>query len=176
MWTKHIKLAILAFIRFKQQHPQHQKFSLVIAGRVDHKSQSYLETLKQLAHRRSDIQFILNPTDTELSKLYHSCYAVLSSAFNEDWGLTLIEANAHAKPVIAINRGGPTESQIDGQTGLLVPPPPKAVAHALYHLASNPQLTQELSQNARRHSKQYDWTHYQHILHQQLTQLTKPSK
>ena len=38
---------------------------------------------------------------------------------------------AAARPVIAVNRGGPTETIVDGRTGWLAAPTPAAFAEAL---------------------------------------------
>ena len=160
MWTKNIGLAIRSFIKFKSDHQNHAQFKLIIAGKVDKKSQGYLAMLQNLSHNRDDIQFIINPTDQQLHRLYQNCWAVLSSAFNEDWGLTLIEGNAHGKPTIAINRGGPTESQIHKKTGLLVNDSILNYSAALYYFASNSKLTKKMGHNARLRSKMFAWHNY----------------
>jgi glycosyltransferase involved in cell wall biosynthesis len=51
---------------------------------------------------------------------YERCSAVLFTAFNEDLGLTPMEAMARGKPVIAVNRGGPREVVEHEVTGYLV--------------------------------------------------------
>jgi len=165
MWTKNIELAISSFIRFQTQLPS-SEFSLIIAGQVDAKSQIYLKKLQRVAQNRTDITFIENPSDAKLRELYSKCYAVLSPAFNEDWGLTLLEGNAHGKPVIAINQGGPKESQIDGQTGYLVKPTITAFTYALTKMVDNPQRAKRLGANATEHVKSYDWSHFRQALNQ----------
>lgn len=58
--------------------------------------------------------------DEELKKLYANCKGFITTALNEDFGLTVVEAMASGKLVIAPNDGGYKESVIDGQTGILV--------------------------------------------------------
>ena len=58
--------------------------------------------------------------DQELKALYAGCKGFITTAYNEDFGLTAVEAMAAGKPVIAPDDGGYRESVIDGQTGILI--------------------------------------------------------
>jgi glycosyltransferase involved in cell wall biosynthesis len=53
-----------------------------------------------------------------LIELFAACSAYLVPG-EEDFGIAPIEAMAAGKPVVAIRRGGPAETVIDGQTGVL---------------------------------------------------------
>lgn len=53
-----------------------------------------------------------------LVDLFARCHAYLVPG-EEDFGIAPIEAMAAGKPVVAIRRGGPAETVIDGQTGVL---------------------------------------------------------
>lgn len=55
-------------------------------------------------------------SDAELDGLYARCTAVIVPN-EEDWGLTAIEAMTHGKPVLALRRGGATETVVEGVTG-----------------------------------------------------------
>lgn len=55
-----------------------------------------------------------------LTKLYANCKGFITTAIDEDFGLTPIEAMASGKPVIAPNEGGYKETIIDGVTGKLI--------------------------------------------------------
>jgi glycosyltransferase involved in cell wall biosynthesis len=170
MWTKNIELAIKAFIQFKKQNFTKNAFKLVIAGQVDNKSQPYLRKLQQLSQDQPGIIFIINPTDCEMSHLYQTCWSVLSSAFNEDWGLTLLEGNAHGKPVIAIKRGGPTENQVHQKTGLLVDNNIEFFAEALTQFARHPNQVKHMGQQAYGRVRFFSWTHYRATINAYLKQ------
>jgi glycosyltransferase involved in cell wall biosynthesis len=71
-----------------------------------------------------------------------------------------LEANAYGKPVIAVNEGGPLESQVDGQTGYLVPSEPQAFAQAMARLAADEKLVRTMGRAARENARQYDWSHF----------------
>lgn len=58
--------------------------------------------------------------DKELKELYANCKGFMTTAQNEDFGMTVVEAMASGKPVIAPDEGGYKESVVDGQTGILI--------------------------------------------------------
>lgn len=68
-----------------------------------------------------NVEFLGEVEEEELHKLYASCKGHITTAKDEDLGLTPIEAMASGKAVIACNEGGYTETIIDGKTGWLLP-------------------------------------------------------
>jgi len=155
MWQKNIELAIAAWKRFR---PEPDGWRLVVAGMVDQKSRSYLDSLRQLAAGRRDVSFVESPSDAELLRLYQTCHAVMFTASNEDWGLVPLEAMACGKPVVAVDRGGPRESVLDGLTGYLRPDHPDAFAAAIETLAALPASSlDEIGQLARSRAREFSW-------------------
>jgi glycosyltransferase involved in cell wall biosynthesis len=74
---------------------------------------------------------------------------VLSST-TEGISLTLLEAMAARKPIVATRVGGNPEVVIDGQTGLLVPSKdPQALATAILKVANDPAFRKQLGQAGR---------------------------
>ncbi len=71
--------------------------------------------LKKMANK--NIEFLGKMSGDKLVKEYQSAKALIFPA-EEDFGIVPIEAMACGLPVIAFNRGGVTESVIDGETGL----------------------------------------------------------
>lgn len=66
----------------------------------------------------------------------------------ETFGMTFLEANACAKPVIASDGGGMQEAVINGQTGILVDPGNiKDIAGAVINLLENSDLRKKLGAN-----------------------------
>jgi len=160
MWTKNIELAIEAFKLFSKRDPKDKKFKLVIAGQVDKKSKKYFAKLIHLSKNNKNITFIKNPSDKKMAHLYANCFAVLATSFNEDWGLTPIEANAYGKPVLAVNRGGFKESQINNQTGFLLRNDPEEFASKMKILVKNYNTTRSMGKRARLHSQKYSWSKF----------------
>jgi len=158
MWTKNIELGIRAFKRFRQSGPAAaREFRLVVAGMVDAKSRSYYEDLRRLAADDEGITFIETPTDEQMQDLYRRCYGLLFTAFNEDWGLTPIEAMVHGKPVVAVASGGPCEVVVDGETGRLVPAEPEAFAEAMTALAADPEEARRMGEKGAERARLFTW-------------------
>jgi len=82
------------------------KTKLILAG--DGKKE-YREELMKMA-KGKNIEFVGNKSKNELAKLYSNCTAVLLAAEDEPFGLVVLEGMASGKPIIAINKGGPTDT------------------------------------------------------------------
>lgn len=160
MWTKNIELGMQAFRAFRDSKPEFHDFKLVIAGIVDQKSQAYFETLRALAGNDQSIVFYVFPSDEQLSNLYRTSYGTLFTAFNEDWGIVPIESMAFGKPVIAVNRGGPTESVQHGVQGFLEDPNPAAFAARMAELAADPALARAMGQAGFVRAHLFTWSRF----------------
>jgi alpha-1,3/alpha-1,6-mannosyltransferase len=156
-WVKNLELAITGFQEFKRLHPQFSDFRLRILGLVEPRSEEYFRWLQELAGNDKDIVFERNPSDQDILAAYESCFALLFTSPNEVWGMVPLEAMGFGKPVIAVNRGGPQESVIDGETGFLVDDTPAAFAAAMARLAGQPELARKFGEKAATVVKKYDW-------------------
>ncbi|RJQ37943.1 glycosyltransferase family 4 protein [Candidatus Microgenomates bacterium] len=65
---------------------------------------------------KANIEFLGNLTDEELISYYENCIALVFPG-EEDFGLTVLEAQSFGKPVIAFKAGGAIETVIEGKTG-----------------------------------------------------------
>ncbi len=173
MWEKNIELAISAFTIFKQQFQEANRYQLVIAGIVDQKSQLYYEKLLEMTKDNPYIKIINSPSDGELKTLYQNCYASIFTALNEDWGLVVLEAMACGKPVISVNRGGPTEALEPGTTGILVDPIPERFANAIGKLAKDSGLVRAMGKKAREHSLNFTWNKFVAQIDKHIDEVTK---
>ncbi len=157
MWTKNLELAIEAFRIFRAGVDEPGSWRLRIAGIVDRKSEPYLDRLRELAQGDPAIEFGIHLSDGEMREGYRRSFATLFTAFNEDWGLVLIEAMASGKPVVAVNRGGPREIVRHGHDGLLAEPEPEQFAAAILRLAREPELRQRLAANGPASAARFGW-------------------
>ncbi len=157
MWTKNLEVAIEAFQKFKQHVHEPETWKLVIAGIVDRKSEPYLERLRALAGDDASIEFRIRPPDEEMLEAYRSCFATLFTAFNEDWGLVVIEAMACAKPVVATARGGPLEIVNDGVDGLLAQPDADSFAEKMLQLATDDALRERITKAGPDRAAYFGW-------------------
>jgi glycosyltransferase involved in cell wall biosynthesis len=69
-----------------------------------------------------------------LADLYGGCRGFLTTALDEDFGITPVEAMAAGKVVLATDEGGYRETVVDGRTGFLLPPDPEAFARKIREL------------------------------------------
>lgn len=67
------------------------------------------------------IEFLGNLTDSELVGYYKNCQALIFPG-NEDFGLTVLEAQSFGKAVIALKAGGTLETVVEGKTGIFFYP------------------------------------------------------
>ncbi len=128
-----------------------QKVRLVIAG--DGASRAMLERAAQdlgIAARveflgfREDIPAIVNTFDV----------FVLSS-LTEGISLTLLEAMAASKPIVATDVGGNPEVVVSGTTGFLVPAKdPQAMADKILVLLKDPRLAKNMGAAGRKHAEE----------------------
>lgn len=152
---KRIEFAINAFKQFNKGG----KWKLVIAGQLADmpRNRRYLESLKELS-KGANISFEINRQDAEMKRMYSDCYAFLCPSIAEDWGIVVLEAMASSKPVIAANRGGPTESVKDGETGFLVASE-REMAQKMSLLAQNPSQNEAMGKKGRKRAVQnYTWS------------------
>ena len=85
--------------------------------------------------------------DERLHELYLGALGVYYGPFDEDYGYVTIEGFAARRPVVTLtDAGGPLEFVFDGETGLVTPPEPEAIAHAFDVLFSNRPLAQRLGE------------------------------
>ena len=172
MWTKNIELGVRAFQQFRSSRAEFEDFRLVVAGIVDAKSESYLEQLQRLADTDPGIEFRVCPTDPELSSLYRTCYGVLFTAFNEDWGIVPLESMAYGKPVIAVNQGGPRETVVHGETGFLEAADPGQFASRMAQFALDPQLANAMGKKGHLHARSFSWEPFCARIDREIDRLT----
>jgi len=76
-----------------------------------------LPRLRRIAAGAPNVEFLGRVDERRKAELYRRSRAFINPQ-EEDFGITAVEAMASGRPVIAYNRGGATETVIDGVTGL----------------------------------------------------------
>jgi glycosyltransferase involved in cell wall biosynthesis len=138
---KRIELQVEAFRKMPEK-------KLKIAGRV----YPGYEDMKRNAPL--NVEFLGIVDDESLADLYGRCRGFLTTAIDEDYGLTPLEAMACGKPVVATKEGGYLETIIDGNTGILVSPDTQAICDAVQLIDKNPSRYAEAS---RKRAELFDY-------------------
>lgn len=137
---KGVEMAVKAFNKLK--------LPLVIVGEGSQK-----DYLKSIA--KGDIKFLGFQSDEEIRQYYSGCRAFIFPTFDEDFGITPIEAGASGRPVIAAGRGGTRESVVEGLTGFFFnEPTPESLTEAVEKFIENEKNFNP--QKIREHALQFD--------------------
>jgi glycosyltransferase involved in cell wall biosynthesis len=144
---------------FKKSGLAKKGWKLVLAGHMfgNLRNRLYLERLQKMAEGNAGIKIEENPGDEKVRDLYSRCSAMVFSSYEEDWGIVILEAMASSKPVISVNRGGPTISVVNGKTGFLVNSPDE-MAEKMRYLAVHPDACESMGKAGRKRVEQnYTW-------------------
>ncbi len=108
----------------------------------------YLRKLLQLAERLSvRDRLILVGFQEDVAPFLHAMDVFVLPSRTEGLPITILEAMAAGKPVVATTAGGIPEVVRDGETGLLVPPgDPGRLAEAIMRLLEGPALAKAMGQ------------------------------
>jgi glycosyltransferase involved in cell wall biosynthesis len=123
---------------------------LVLAGRDLEQGGAFQDSLERESEQlgiRERVEFGFHE---DVPALLESLDVVALPSWTEGLPVVLLEAMAHARPVVATPVGGTPELVVDGETGLLVPPrDPEALAAALRRLLEDPDLARRLGEAGR---------------------------
>jgi glycosyltransferase involved in cell wall biosynthesis len=81
-----------------------------------------LPRLKVMAENSPNISFLGWISEQQMQDLVGRAIATIYVPIDEDFGMSPVESMAAGKPVVGVAEGGLTETIIDGQTGILMPP------------------------------------------------------
>lgn len=123
---KRVELQIEAFRKMPDQR-------LVIAGTVYPHMQYIVDNAPDNVYFKGPV------SEQELIDLYSECIGFITTAIDEDFGITPLEAMASGKPVIATKEGGYLETVVDGHTGILVTPTINEIIQAVKTLSYDPE-------------------------------------
>lgn len=124
----------------------------------------YAEYIKKIQPKNVRILHWVN--SGRLIELYANCKGFIATAQDEDFGMTLVEAMASGKPVIAPNEGGYKETVIDKSTGRLIDEiNPQKLIQAIEEVGKDPESYKDrcIKQAARFNSKIFIDKIKQHI-------------
>jgi glycosyltransferase involved in cell wall biosynthesis len=142
-------------------------YDLLLVGAGD---PAYLRALLQ-DNQNPRIRLVAPRFGEDLANIYQNCRFVVFLPFAEALGLVPMEAQAAAKPVIAANTGGPTETVQHGHTGFLVNTR-EDFCQAVAHLIASQETCHEMGTAGRLHMQRFAWDniaeHIEQIAQQML--------
>jgi glycosyltransferase involved in cell wall biosynthesis len=106
--------------------------TLLVVGQIYPALQSVVDNAPE------NVKFIGPCDESHLIDLYSRCEGFITTAIDEDFGITPLEAMASGKPVVATKEGGYLETVADGYTGLLISPDIGSVITAVREISENP--------------------------------------
>ena len=151
---KRIDLALKAIALAKQRG---DKIPLIIGG--DGEERANLTKFAQRLKLGEQVQFVGRLSDEELLSYLRSAKFVVFPTTNEPFGLVPVEAMACGTPVIVSNSGGPRETVIQGETGLLFKAGSDVdLADKIQLMWNNSDLINRMSFSARKHAEEkFGW-------------------
>ncbi|XP_073125430.1 uncharacterized protein [Henckelia pumila] len=160
---KNIDLAISSFARLCNNEfdvlggANNEGFTLTIAGGFDKRLRENVECLEDLKNLSKSkgvldrVHFVTSCPTSERNTLLSQCLCVIYTPKDEHFGIVPLEAMAAHKPVIACNSGGPVETIKNGVTGFLCDPTPQEFSLAMANFIRNPQMSETMGSDARKH-------------------------
>jgi glycosyltransferase involved in cell wall biosynthesis len=111
----------------------------------------------------ADVTFHGHVSEAEKHRLLARAWVHAMPSLKEGWGLVVVEAGVHGTPTVAFRRaGGPADSIVDQETGLLVgaaegEPEVEAFARTLESLLTDDARRERMSHAARRWVSRFRW-------------------
>ena len=157
--TKGLDVLLEAFARLA---PEAKDVSLVLAGGcTSEREQEFLFKLRARSEAlgiQDRVVFTGRLSEEEKSSAYEGCLAFVLPSIYEPFGIVLLEAAAHGKPLVSTRAGGPLSIISEGINGLLVAPGDSdQLYRVLARIVSDQAGAETMGSNARVFAKKHTW-------------------
>lgn len=132
------------------------KAEFCLVGRLDPNNPASLSEreLRQLEKHSNNLKWLGYQQD--MQTIYSQCHIVCLPSYREGLPMSLLEASACSKPIVATDVPGCRTVVVDGETGLLVESKNSAdLAHHLRLLIENPAMRQSMGRAGRNYVTKY---------------------
>ena len=155
---KGLEFLVLSMNEIRAAHPDAR---LRVVAKAGFRGVDNVEWFEHLADRvgvRDGIEFHESVDQEDLMNIYSSADVVVLPSRNEGWGLSLMEAMACMKPVVATKVGGIPELVRDGVDGTLVEPGDVAgLGRAVITLLDDPELRRRMGSSGMSRAGEFSW-------------------
>ncbi len=155
---KGLEYLVLAMEKVVQEIPNARLVAVAKPGFGGADSWSLFEQLAHRAGMRENMDFRESVSQPALLQYYSNCDILVLPSRTEGWGLSLMEAMACGKPVVASRVGGIPELVRNGREGILVKAGDvQELADAILRLLKDPSLRARLAEKGRARVKDFSW-------------------
>lgn len=155
---KGLELLVLAMEQVARAHPSARLVAVAKTGFRGIDEPGWFKVLADRAGVATKFRLLESVDNDELLQLYSDCDLLVLPSRNEGWGLSLTEAMACSKPVVATRVGGVPELFTDGVEGLLVDyGDVRGLAGAICKLLEDPALRERMGRAGRERVKSFSW-------------------
>lgn len=138
---------------FSQARPDIPRSVLVLVGDGPHAA-SVRQHARQLG-LNDDLRLLGMHDNNDIPALLGAADAFVTASVTEGHPMTIIEALAAHRPVLAFDVAGIRETVIDGENGLVAHVDTAALSKNMVRIANDPELRARLADGARRSAVQY---------------------
>lgn len=118
----------------------------------------WFRTLGDRLGLEGHLEFYESVSQDKLLEFYSECDVLALPSKTEGWGLSLMEAMACGKPVVASRVGGVPELVRDGIDGILVDPgDAKGLAESIIRLLNDPALRTRMGSSGQSRVSEFSW-------------------
>ncbi|NOY60678.1 MAG: glycosyltransferase family 4 protein, partial [Calditrichaeota bacterium] len=150
---KSVEHVLRALLLVKERFSE---IKLLIIGDGDYRRE--LERKAKALGLDDKVEFAGYVSHEEKVKLLNRLWLAINPSPKEGWGLTVIEANACAVPVVAADSPGLRDSVVDGTTGVLYPYGDiNSLANEITRLLKDKTKRNQLALQARKWAEEFSW-------------------
>ncbi len=155
---KGIDILIDAMKHMKRHYPDIFERSTLVLIESRHEPEYHRMLMRELEDLEDHV-VLLKPVDRDLMpSLYASADIVVIPSRYESFGISILEAMAMGKPVIASRTGGIPDIIEDGKSGLLFQTEDhESLARMIAHLLDNSEELKRIGSSARRRAEDFSW-------------------
>lgn len=155
---KGLEYLVLAMADVVRRHPRARFVAVAKTGFRGVDEPAWFKVLAERVGVADRFTLLESVSNDQLMRLYADCDLLALPSRNEGWGLSLMEAMACSKPVVATRVGGIPELVTDGVEGLLVEPGDvSGLGDAMNALLDDDEKRERMGRAGRERVRAFSW-------------------